>query len=187
MAVKKGVSKVQSTSSLDFRLMSLTYKCRDFLQPRINILKEVGIKQGFQVLDYGCGPGSYIRSLAELVGKSGTIYALDVNPLAIQAVNSLASKEGLTNMQTILSGCQTGLLSNSVDVVLLYDIIHDLDEPHRVLAELHRILRPEGILSVTDHHMKEAEIVSRVISQGLFKLSAKGKSTYSFSKEAWYK
>jgi len=169
--------------SLDFGLLSLTYKFRDLRLPRVNILKEVGIKPGFQVLDYGCGPGSYIVPLAALVGVSGKIYALDVNQLAIQAVQKLASKNKLANIQTILSDSKTGLLPDSLDVILLYDILHDLAEPDRVLVELHAVLRSKGILSVTDHHLKETEIVSRVTSKGLFKLSAKGKRTYSFSKE----
>ncbi|MCK4241915.1 MAG: methyltransferase domain-containing protein, partial [Dehalococcoidia bacterium] len=61
--------------------MSLTYKFRDLRLPRMDILKEVGIEPGFHVLDYGCGPGSYTIPLAELVGESGKIYALDIHPL----------------------------------------------------------------------------------------------------------
>jgi ubiquinone/menaquinone biosynthesis C-methylase UbiE len=182
MSVKEE-GKVQPKSNLDFRLMSLTYKFRDLRLPRIDILKEVGIKAGFHVLDYGCGPGSYIVPLAELVGASGKIYALDVNTLAVRAVQKLASKKELTNVQTILSDCKTGLLPESLDVILLYDILHDLDKPGAVLAELHKVLRQKGILSVTDHHLKEDEIISRVTSRGLLKLSAKGKRTYSFSRE----
>jgi ubiquinone/menaquinone biosynthesis C-methylase UbiE len=45
-------------------------------------VKEVGIREGFSVLDFGCGPASYVKAVAELVGKSGKIYALDINPLA---------------------------------------------------------------------------------------------------------
>jgi ubiquinone/menaquinone biosynthesis C-methylase UbiE len=146
----------------------------------MNILKEVDIEAGFHVLDYGCGPGSYIVPLAELVGKSGKIYALDVHPLAIQAVQRLASRNRLENIQTILSDRKTELPPNSVDLVLLYDILHDLDNASGVLAELHRILKPKGVLSVSDHHLKEEEIISRVTSAGLFKLSTKGKGTFSF-------
>jgi ubiquinone/menaquinone biosynthesis C-methylase UbiE len=149
----------------------------------MSILKEVGIKAGFHALDFGCGPGSYITPLAELVGKSGKIYALDIHPLAIRAVQRVASRKRLANVQTILSDCKTGLSPNSLDTVLLYDILHHLDEPDRVLAELHRVLRPKGILSVSDHHLKQDEIISRVTNRGLFKLSAKGKRTYSFSRE----
>ena len=100
----------------DFKLISFAFKFRDFFVPRMNILKEVGIKPGFHVLDYGCGPGGYIVPLAELVGKSGKIYALD-------------------------------------------------------------------ILSFSDHHMKENEIVSKVTNRGLFRLLRKGERTYTFLKE----
>ena len=139
--------RIKPKSNLDFSLMSLTYKFRDFCLPRMDILKEVGIEAGFHVLDYGCGPGSYVIPLAELVGESGKIYALDVHPLAIRAVQRIASRKRLTNVQTILSDCETGLPLDSVDVVLLYDILHDLDDPKGVLAELHRVLKPKGILS----------------------------------------
>ena len=44
-------------SSLDLRMMALSYKFRDFLLPRKKVLEEVGIKPGFHVLDYGCGLG----------------------------------------------------------------------------------------------------------------------------------
>ena len=92
-------------SNLGFRLMALSYKFRDLRLPRMDILKEVGIKPGFHVLDYGCGPGSYIIPLAELVGKSGKIYALDIHPLAIQKVQGIASEKQLSNVETIPSNC----------------------------------------------------------------------------------
>ena len=90
-------------SSFHFKFMSFNFKLRDLFVPRKNILKEVGIKTGFYVLDYGCGPGSYIIPLAELVGKSGRIYALDINPLAIRKVNKIAANKQLTNLATIYS------------------------------------------------------------------------------------
>jgi len=170
-------------SNLGFRLMSLSYKFRDLRLPRMNILKEVGIKPGFHVLDYGCGPGSYIMPLAELVGESGKVYALDIHPLAIQKVQDIASKKQLTNVETILSDCQTGLPDNTLDAVILYDIFHHLSDPDVVLKELHRVLKPDGILSFGDHHMEESEIVSKVTNSGLFKLSRKGEITYTFLKK----
>ena len=170
-------------SNFDFRFMSFGYKFRDFLLPRKKVLEEVGIEPGFHVLDYGCGPGSYIAPLAELVGKSGKIYALDIHPLAIKKVQNIASRKQLINVETIHSDCKTGLPDNSVDAVLLYDTFHGLSDPNGVLKELHRVLKPDGILSFSDHHMKEDEIASKVTKKGLFKLSSKGKTTYSFLKE----
>ena len=166
-------------SNFHFKFMSFCFKIRDFFLSRMSILKEVGIKPGFHVLDYGCGPGSYVISLAELVGKSGKIYALDIHPLAIQSVQNIASKKQLTNVETICSDCKTGLPDSSVDAVLLYDTLQELSDPDRVLEELHRILKPDGILSFSDH-MKENEVVSKVTSKGLFRLWRRSKFTYNF-------
>ena len=171
-------------TNIDFRFMSLGYKFRDFRLPRINILKETMIEPGFSVLDYGCGPGSYIEPTAELVGKSGRIYALDIHPLAIQKVRNIATRKRLENLETIQSDYKTGLPDGSIDVVLLYDTFHNLGDPNRVLGELHRVLKSNGILSFSDHHMKENEIMSGMTSGGLFKLLKKGERTYNFTKVA---
>ncbi|WXG41935.1 MAG: class I SAM-dependent methyltransferase [Candidatus Freyarchaeum deiterrae] len=173
----------ESTPNLGFKLMALMFKVRDSIAPRKNILKEVGIKPGFHLLDYGCGPGGYITTAADLVGKSGKIYALDINPLAIRSVQNIASKKKLTNVETILSDRKTGLPNNSLDVILLYDAFHGLSDQNGVLKELHRVLTPRGILSFSDHHMKENEIVSKITKNELFKLSKKGEKTYSFQKK----
>jgi len=170
-------------SNLGLRFMAFGYKFRDLFRPRMVILEEVEIKPRDHVLDYGCGPGSYISRLAELVGKDGRIYGLDFHPLAIQSVQRIASTKQLTNVETICSDCKTGLPDNSLDAVLLYDVFHKLSEQDAVLEEMHRVLKPNGFLSFSDHHMVEDEIVSKVTKSGLFRLSRKGKRTYSFFKE----
>ncbi len=169
-------------SNFDFRLMSFSSKLRDFFLPRKNILAEVGIKSGFWILDYGCGPGNYTIVAAQLVGQSGKVYALDIHPLAVQRVQNMAAKKRLTNIETILSDCVTGLPDKSIDVILLYDTLHELSKPDEVLAELHRVLKPDGILSFDDHHLKEDEIMSKITNKGLFKLSRRGKRVYNFQK-----
>ena len=170
-------------SHFDFKFMSVGYKFRDFFRPRINVLEKVGIKPGFHVLDYGCGPGGYIIPLTKLVGESGRVYALDIHPLAVQKVQDIVSKKKLRNVGIILSDCRTGLPDNSLDVVLLYDAYHHLGDPDMVIKELYRVLKPDGILSFSDHHMKENEIVASVTNNRLFKLLKKGRRTYTFSKK----
>jgi ubiquinone/menaquinone biosynthesis C-methylase UbiE len=169
-------------SGSHFRIMSSLFVVRDLFLPRENVLKEVNIKPGFSVLDYGCGPGSYTVVASKLVGSTGKVYALDIHPLAIQKVRTLASKKGLTNIETIQSDCATGLEDESMDVVLLYDILHDLNQPEKILEELHRVLKPGGILSCNDHHMKGNRIITRTTEKGLFALSNQGKKTYNFFK-----
>ena len=172
----------QPEPDLHYKFMALGYRFRDFLRPRLNILKEAGIRPGFQVLDYGCGPGSYITALADLVGESGKIYALDIHPLAIQMVHKIVLNKALRNVETIHTDCATGLDDNVIDAVLLYDTYHNLSAPESVLTELHRVLKPEGLLSFSDHHMKEDAILSGITETGLFRLTERGKKTYRFSR-----
>ena len=169
-------------SNIHFKFMSFGFKFRDLLQPPKNKLNEIGIKPGFHILDYGCGPGSYSIAAAQLVGNSGKVYALDIHPLSIERIQDIASKKGITNIEPICSDCATGLEDGSIDIVLLYDTFHDLTDPDGVLKELHRILKPDSIVSFSDHHMKEDEIVSEITKKGLFKLSRKEKRSYIFLK-----
>ena len=172
----------KSISNIAFKLMAFGFSFRDLLLPRRDVLNEVGIKPGFHILDYGCGPGSYSIIAAEMVGVAGKVYALDIYPLAVRQLETCNSKKRLANIETIHSDCATGLPDDSIDIVLLCDVFHALSDRNEVLEELHRVLKPDGILSFSDHHMKEGEILSRVTDRGLFRLSAKGERTYSFLK-----
>jgi ubiquinone/menaquinone biosynthesis C-methylase UbiE len=171
-------------SDFGFKAMAFTFRIRDFFRPRSEIVREAGIREGFQLLDYGCGPGSYVRAVSEIVGESGKVYALDIEPLAVESVKKISEKHGLKNVETILSDRKTGLRDESIDVVLLYDTFHDLVDPNGVLEELSRVLKLAGVLSFSDHHMKEDEILSEVTNKKLFRLLRKGERTYSFLKEA---
>ena len=166
-----------------FNAMSSLLKLRDLFLPRDAVLREGDIQPGSRVLDYGCGPGGYVTGAAELVGESGKVYALDIHPLAIQRVQNIVNKRQLTNVETIRSDCPTGLPDNSVDVVILYDIFHMLNDPQAILTELHRVLKKDGKLSFSDHHMDESDIISGVTSDQLFRLVNRGKRTYSFAKQ----
>jgi ubiquinone/menaquinone biosynthesis C-methylase UbiE len=169
-------------SDSHFKTLCLMYKFRDLFSPRKKILEEVKIKPGSHVLDFGCGSGSYTVVAAKMVGLTGRVYALDIHPLARKMVQNLSAKKKLTNIQTIESDCATGLENESMDLVLLCDILHDLSEPDAVLEELHRVLKPNGTLSCNDHHIKEDQMVLKITSGGLFELSKKGKRISNFTK-----
>ncbi len=172
-------------SRLAFQMTVLWFRLRDWRTPPQGFLAEAGLEPGFHVLDYGCGPGSYTLAAAEAVGPTGQVYAADINPLAIQHVQRNAAKRGLRNVQAIHTDCATGLADGRVDVVLLYDTLHDLADPAGVLAELHRVLKSNGVLSFSDHHLQEAEILAQVTAQDRFRLSRKGQRTYRFLSNGW--
>jgi ubiquinone/menaquinone biosynthesis C-methylase UbiE len=165
-----------------FRGMTFMFQIRDALEPRERLLREVQLEPGFHVLDYGCGPGAYIPGIADRVTDRGRVYALDLHPLAVERVRAMARRRGLDQVQTIRSGCETGLPDGSIDVVLLFDILHMLSEPQAVLAELNRVLKPGGTLAVYDPHIGERAIVGGVTQGQLFALQGKGQRTYRFGK-----
>ena len=169
-------------SNLDFLFMAVFFKLKDLLISPSKKLMETGLQPGFHVLDYGCGPGSLSIAAALMVGPEGKVYAADIHPLALRMVQRASSERGLANIETIQTDRDTGLISNSIDAVLLFDTFHDLADPDGVLLELYRVLKPNRILSFSDHHMTEFEIIPRVTGKGLFRLGKKGTRTYSFLK-----
>jgi ubiquinone/menaquinone biosynthesis C-methylase UbiE len=148
-------------SKFSFKAMTLVLRARDLFRPPQKVLSEVDmIKPRTYVLDYGCGPGNYTIAAAELVGPSGKVYAIDIHPLAIREVQNKANKKGLKNIQTILTGCDTKLPDSSVDVILLFYVLHDFEDPDAIIKELSRVLKPMGILSVIDHKFDNDKVVS---------------------------
>jgi len=152
-----------------------------FIPPR-KMLSEVEIKPGYHVLDFGCGPATFTKTIAEKIGHSGILYALDIHPLAIKSVEKIAQTKNLSNIITILSNCNTSLPADSLDLVIIFDVFHILSNQDEVLMEIHRVLKQNGIMSFSDHHMRKAEILIRLTVNGLFKSVKNGKMTFSFSK-----
>ena len=172
----------KSQSNLDFRFMSFFFKIRDFFKSPMKKVDKAEVKSGDFVLDYGCGPGSYSFAAAEIVGSSGKIFAADIHPLAIKKVNKKAMKKGLENIITIETDCKTGLDNNYIDVIMCFDVLHDIKDKESILKEFHRVLKLDSRLSFDDHHMNENEIIEIITAQGLFKLVEKKEKIYNFSK-----
>jgi ubiquinone/menaquinone biosynthesis C-methylase UbiE len=169
-------------SDMDFRLMAVALRLREGLrEPKENLL-QVGLVAGQVVLDYGCGVGSYTIPAAQIVGKEGVAYALDKHPLAIDMVEKRATREGLANVRTIYSDRATGLPDQSVDVVLLYDVLHAIPDKQSLLQELGRVLKPGGILSVRPEHMNRADFLEIMETSGLFRPEKDRGEAYRFTR-----
>ncbi len=169
-------------SSLHFRLMAAKFWFRYRSGLPAEAIAEAGIRPGDTVLDFGSGPGGFSVEAARTVGQKGKVFALDILPLAAAYAARRARRAGVTNIQTVTSDRETGLADKSVNVVLLYDIFHHLPDPKPILAELHRVLMDDGVLSVSDHHLTGERIISGITASGLFRFEEKGKRTYTFAK-----
>ena len=169
--------------NIAFRIMSFFLRNRYHPKKVKSVLDETGIKAGDSILDFGCGPGGYAVAAASIVGVSGKVYALDIQELAGAGIRRVAEKRNLQNIEFICSGCDTGLEENSMDVVLCYDVFHMLKDKQKVMTELHRVLKPEGIMSFSDHHLKDEVIRREIDDLGLFEFIKQGEKTYSYIKK----
>jgi len=183
MLKKNVVNKMSEMgSNSSYRIVSFIIAIRDFLVNLDNVIKEIELQPGDIVLDYGCGIGSFSIPTAKTVGEKGKVYVLDIHPFALKRTKKKAQKNKLTNIEFIQSDCDTGLNDESVDIVLLYDVLKGLLTPQKQLEEFYRILRPEGILCVKDFHFDDGKILSTITENNLFKLKIKGKKQFIFTK-----
>lgn len=120
-------------------------------------LKEIGIKEGWKILDFGCGDGTYSIPAAKLVGKKGRVYVADKDKKAVNSLLDAAKSKGIENIEgiEITKGPKIDI-EDSIDASLLYDVLHYMDEKERknLYSEIYRILKPGGILSVYPKHNK---------------------------------
>lgn len=178
------MSKSSWISNLGFRGLTLFLRLREYSGSPREQIEALGLRRGQVVLDYGCGIGSYTLPAARMVGEEGTVHALDIHPLAVETVRKRSGRENLLNVKTILSGLDTGLPDESVDVVLLYDVFHYVGDREALLRELHRILKTDGLLSVIPDHMSDAELLDTVQDEGLFSLQPRHTQSFEFGKQA---
>lgn len=106
-------------------------------------VREMAIERGHTVLDLGCGPGADLRAFAESVGPSGAVIGLDSDEEAVEQ-----ARRAIDDLLTV--DVRTGdihhldLPSGSVDRAHTDRVLQHVADPSRALAEVHRVLTPEG-------------------------------------------
>jgi ubiquinone/menaquinone biosynthesis C-methylase UbiE len=122
----------------------------------IEVLESIGIRRGQTVLDFGCGHGTYAIPAAKIVGAQGRVYALDKDKEALDKLMKKAESASLKNIERIdTSGeLEIELADESVDVVLLFDVLHSFYFPQagdrrRLLCEISRTMKPSAFLSIS--------------------------------------
>ena len=125
------------------------------------VFRHIGIVKGQKVLDFGCGHGNYAIPVARIIGEHALVYALDQDKAALDQLMSTIQSIGLKNVRRLdpISKSQVRLDNESVDVVLLYDVLHYYyfpkeDERRQLLREVYRVLKPNGLLSVYPTHLE---------------------------------
>jgi ubiquinone/menaquinone biosynthesis C-methylase UbiE len=124
---------------------------RDAYQKPDEVVKALELKPGVTVADVGAGSGYFAVRLAEAVGGSGRVLAVDISPDMILHMNRRLRDAGIRNVQTVLSAPDDPLLADStVDLFFICDTWHHIDERPKYLALLKRMLRPGGRIAIVD-------------------------------------
>ncbi|MGB2807608.1 MAG: class I SAM-dependent methyltransferase [Sedimentisphaerales bacterium] len=125
----------------------------------VEFLKRIGINKGGTVLDFGCRVGHYTIPAAKVVGNNGIVYAVDKEQQALNELQQKVARLNLKNIRIInTSGrIQIDLENDTIDVILFYDVLHyhEKKEREKLYAEAHRVLKPDGLLSVYPKHNLE--------------------------------
>ena len=124
------------------------------LQPPDKLIERSGIKQGMTVLDLGCGSGAFTTFAARAVGGQGKVYAVDIQPAMLQQLEHKLAKAENQDIKNIelkqASAYDLPFEENSIDLVYMVTVLQEIPDRGRALREIKRILKPGGILAVTE-------------------------------------
>jgi ubiquinone/menaquinone biosynthesis C-methylase UbiE len=108
------------------------------------------LRTGMRLLDTGCGPGSITLGLAEAVAP-GEVVGIDVSASAIEHARTLASGRGVTNVGfEVADVCDLPFEDTSFDAGFMHAVLQHLPDPLRAVRDIHRVLRPGGVLGLAD-------------------------------------
>jgi len=159
-----------------FWIMKQMFKIYYFIKPVDKYISRFGIKQGDTVVDYGCGPGGYIKSASLLAGETGTVYAVDLHEMAISAVKELIRKKNLKNVKPVLAeGNGVAIPDKIADVVYAIDMFHMVKESDIFLKEICRITKNEGILIIEDGHQPRNLTIEKIKRSGCWNITEEQK------------
>ena len=124
------------------------------IQPPEQLIKRSGMKKGMHVLDLGCGSGAFTPFVARAVGERGKVYALDIQADMLEQLEKKLSRsenKDIKNIKVIEGNAYKLPFDNgSLDLVYMVTVLQEIPDRNMALREVKRILKPGGILAVTE-------------------------------------
>jgi ubiquinone/menaquinone biosynthesis C-methylase UbiE len=117
------------------------------------------LKPGMVVADIGAGSGYYASRMATRIGPSGRVYATDIQPGMIELLDRRIRSEGLTNVTTILGAMDDPRLPpQSIDLAIMVDVYHELQQPQLFLQRLKQVFKPGGRLVLVEFRKEDPKV-----------------------------
>lgn len=139
------------------------------------VLRDIGIKPGQKILDFGCGEGHYAIPTAIIVGAAGKVYAYDKDRWALQQLVINARSKRLNNIEIVQASDDTkfNFKNETFDLVLVYDVLHPYYFPgttdrKSLLMEIYRVLKKDGSLSIIPKHIDKEKIIEESKKSGFY-------------------
>ena len=130
-------------------------------------LNAAGLEPGQEVLEVGCGPGFFTIPAARIVGATGRVLALDVNPLAVEHVRKKIEAAGASNVKVMLSNiAQADAPDQSFDLAFLFGLAYPIGDKDKIWSSLQRLLKPEGTIAVEGRLRPPGEFFQFIERQG---------------------
>jgi ubiquinone/menaquinone biosynthesis C-methylase UbiE len=137
------VCPVSNAGVLDFWLRRRLQNPHRLLSPYV--------RPGMTVLDLGSGPGFFTMALAELVGASGRVIAVDLQEGMLQRLEAKLKRSGLDGRVSLHRCAATKIgLAESVDFVLAFYVVHEIPDHPGLFQELSSILNSNGSVLVVE-------------------------------------
>ena len=127
------------------------------------LLSNMYIDTADVIADIGAGSGYHVFKMARITTK-GLIYAVDIQPEMLIAMNSKIADSTIKNVETILGGERSiNLSKNSVDKVLMVDVYHEFSYPAEMLASIKKALKPEGRIFLIEYRGEDISVPIKTI------------------------
>ncbi|UMX47787.1 MAG: class I SAM-dependent methyltransferase [Candidatus Nealsonbacteria bacterium DGGOD1a] len=123
-----------------------------FVNPRQILAERLQLKRNMLAADFGCGSGEWAAALAEVL-VNGKVYAIDLLDESLSAVRSKARIKNLENIEIVKGDVEklvSRLLANSLDVVLMSNLLFQAGDKKAIFAEAFRVLKTGGKVLAVD-------------------------------------